>query len=69
MVLYEVMKFCYLGDRSRSETSNLNSHWIDTNNIPWPGFLMLYFNWKRLIGIHGILAFLMDYVNMSLFNL
>ena len=58
------MKLCNLGDQSQFETSNLNSHWIDTNNTPRLGFLMPYFNWKSLMEIHGILAFLMDYVNV-----
>ena len=61
MVLYEVMKFCNLDDQSQFETSNLNSHWINTKNTPWLGF------WCLIMGIHGILAFLMDYVNKSLF--
>ena len=70
MVLYEVIKFCNLfSDQSQFETRKLNNHWIDTNNTPWLGFLMFYFNWKSLMGIHGILAFLMDYVNISLFIL
>ena len=43
MVFYEVMKSCNLGDHSQFETSNLNktSHWINTNNTPWLGFLVL----------------------------
>ena len=65
MVLYEVVKFCNLGDQSQFETSHSNSHWIDTKNTPWLGFLMPYFNWKSLMGINGILAFLVDYVNMQ----
>ena len=56
MVLYEVIKFCNLGDQSQFETSNLNSHWINTNSLPLLDFLVPQNN-----GIHGILAFLMDY--------
>ena len=55
MVLYEVMKFCNLGDQSQFEISNLNGHWINTNNAPLLGF------WCLTMGIHGILDFLMDY--------
>ena len=40
MVLYEVMKFCNLGDQSQVEISNLNDHWINTNNAPLLGFLV-----------------------------
>ena len=40
MVLYEVMKFCNLGDQSQCETSNLNSYWINTNNPPLLGLLV-----------------------------
>ena len=40
MVLYEVMKFCNLGDQSQFEISNLNGHWINTNNAPLLGFLV-----------------------------
>ena len=40
MVLYEVMKFCNLGDQSQCETSNLNSYLINTNNPPLLGFLV-----------------------------
>ena len=63
MFFYEVMKSCNLGDQSQFETSNLNktSHWINTNNTPWLGFLV------PNNGIHGIFALLMDYVNMSIF--
>ena len=62
MVLYEVMKFSNLGDQSKFETSNLNSHWINTNNTPWLDFMV-----PIIMEIHGTLAFLMDHVNMSLF--
>ena len=55
MVLYEVMKFCNLGDQSQFEISNLNGHWINTNNAPLLGFFV------PNNGIHGILDFLMDY--------
>ena len=51
--LWLFMKFCNLGDQSQFETR----HWMNTNNTPWLGFLIM--------GTHGILAFLMDYVNMS----
>ena len=47
MALYEVMKCCNLGDQSQFETSNLNSHWINTNDTPWLDFSMLHFNWKK----------------------
>ena len=40
MVLYEVMKFCNQGGQSQFETSNLNSHWINTNNTSLLGFLV-----------------------------
>ena len=30
----------YLGDQSQFEISNLNGHWINTNNAPLLGFLM-----------------------------
>ena len=40
MVLYKVMKFCNLGDQSQFEISNLNGHWINTNNAPLLGFLV-----------------------------
>ena len=56
MVLYEVMKFCNLGDQSKFEISNLNGHWINTNNAPLLGFLV-----PNNGPIHGILDFLMDY--------
>ena len=49
------MKFCHLGDQSQFEISNLNGHWINTNNAPLLGFCCL------IMGIHGILDFLMDY--------
>ena len=55
MVLYEVMKFCNLGDQNQFEISNLNGHWINTNNAPLLGFLV------PNNGIHGILDFFMDY--------
>ena len=38
MVLYGVMKFCNLGDQGQFEISNLNGHWINTNNAPLLGF-------------------------------
>ena len=40
MVLYEVMKFCNLGDQSQFETSNLSGHWININNAPLLVFLV-----------------------------
>ena len=40
MVLYEVMKYCDLSDQSQFEISNLNGHWINTNNAPLLGFLV-----------------------------
>ena len=46
MVLYEVMKFCYLDDQSQFETSNLNSHRTDTENTPWLGFKYLILTGK-----------------------
>ena len=61
MVLYEVMKFCNLGDQSQCETSNLNSYWINTNNPPLLGLLV------SNNGIHGFPHGLL--VNMSLFIL
>ena len=34
------MKFCNLGDQSQFEISNLNGHWINTNNAPLLVFLV-----------------------------
>ena len=61
MVLYEVMKFCNLADQSQFETSNLNSYWINTNNLALLGF------WCLIMGTHGFPHGLL--VNMSLFIL
>ena len=32
MILHELTKFCYLGDKSQFETRNLNNHWTDTSH-------------------------------------
>ena len=43
MVLFEVTKFCNVGDQSQFETSNLNDHWTDTNNTPMAIFFNVLF--------------------------
>ena len=56
MVLYEVMKFCNLGDQSQFETSNLNSHWINTNNAPLLGFFVPNEDLWHFSFPHGLLV-------------
>ena len=60
------MKLCNPVDQSQSETLITTGEIL---TVPHGLVLMPYFNWKSLMGIHGILAFLMDYVNRSLFIL
>ena len=57
MILYEVMNFCNLGDQSQFETSNLNSHWINTNNTLLLGFCCLIMS-SWIISKYVIIQFL-----------